>query len=143
MTLNLRTSCFSHLLHHPSFSLPKLLETCVNHAANTNSHFPSLFFTTLSLSNLSQLLHSKASVNESQNETSNDTANILDQLLFLQVAANTKMPIRPYRLLPTVSPGTMMLFQPLTALQSYSLCITTTISNSLSPSSTPSTPVFI
>ncbi|XP_014509461.1 uncharacterized protein LOC106768702 [Vigna radiata var. radiata] len=90
MALNLCTPCFSRLLHHPSSSLPKLSETCVNHAANTNAPFPSLFFTTPSLSNLSRLLNSKASVSESHNETSDDTANILDQRLLLQVAANAK-----------------------------------------------------
>jgi len=90
MTLNLCTPCFSRVLHHPSSSLPKLSETCVNHAANTNSPSPSLFFTTPSLSNLSRFLNSKASVSESHNETSDDTANILDQQLLLQVAANAK-----------------------------------------------------
>ncbi|QCD85129.1 hypothetical protein DEO72_LG2g5488 [Vigna unguiculata] len=90
MTLNLCTPCFSRLLHHPSSSLPKLSETCVNHAANTNSSFPSLFFTTPALSNLSRFFNSKASVSESHNETSDDTANILDQQLLLQVAAIAK-----------------------------------------------------
>ncbi|KAL9330020.1 hypothetical protein ACSQ67_005023 [Phaseolus vulgaris] len=90
MTLNLCTPCFSRLLHHPFSSLPKLSETCVNHAANTISPFPSLFFTTPSLSNLSPFLNSKASVSESHNETSGDTANVLDQQLLLQVAANAK-----------------------------------------------------
>jgi len=143
MTLNLRTSCFSRLLHHPSSSFLKLPKTCVNHAANTNSSFPYLFFTTPSLSNLSRFLYSKASVNESHNETSYDTANILDQLLLLQVTANAKTSMRPCRLSPTVPPRTTVSFPPLTTPMSYSLCLTTTISNLLSPSYTPCTPIFI
>ena len=72
--------------------MPSSFSLHPSHSSSLLPHsFPSLFFSTSSLSNQFNFVNTKASVSESHNETSDDTtASLLDQQFILCVIANAK-----------------------------------------------------